>query len=50
MIDEFTAAIRENRAPSVSGEDGYRAVEVVMAAYESAESGEPVSLRQKIGG
>ena len=44
MIDEFASAIREQRAPLVTGEDGYRAVEVALAAYESAESGKPVKL------
>ena len=45
MIEEFIAAIRENRAPAVTGEDGLRALEVTLAAYRSAEIGEPVSLR-----
>ena len=44
MLEEFVAAIREDRPPQVSGWDGYRAVEVALAAYESAESGQPVRL------
>ena len=44
MIDEFVAAIREEREPRVTGLDGYRAVEVVLAAYESAAIGQPVRL------
>ena len=44
MIHEFVAAIRENRAPRVTGVDGHRAVEIVAAAYESARIGEPVRL------
>ncbi|MCI0393596.1 MAG: Gfo/Idh/MocA family oxidoreductase [Chloroflexi bacterium] len=44
MIEEFVAAIREDRQPGVSGLDGYRAVEVALAAYESAGSGQPVRL------
>ena len=37
---DFGAAIRDGRAPLVSGEDGYRAVELVDAIYRSArESG-----------
>ena len=44
MISEFMAAIREQRAPSVSGYDGYKAMEVALAAYRSAEIGEPVAL------
>ena len=44
MIDEFVAAVTERRTPLVTGEDGLRAVEVVVAAYRSIDSGkvEPV--------
>ena len=42
MIDEFAAAIREEREPCVTGLDGHRAVEIVAAAYESARTGQPV--------
>jgi len=44
MVDEFVAAIRVRRAPSVTGEDGYKALEVALAAYKSAEIGQPVKL------
>ncbi|MDZ4763940.1 MAG: Gfo/Idh/MocA family oxidoreductase [Chloroflexota bacterium] len=44
MIAEFVAAIREGRAPSVTGADGYRATEIVVAAYRSAASGQPIQL------
>jgi predicted dehydrogenase len=44
MIDEFVAAVREQRPPSVTGEDGYKALEIALAVYESAESGQPVKL------
>lgn len=44
MIDEFVAAIREGRSPSITGHDGLRAVEIVVAAYQSIESGQPVKL------
>ena len=44
MINEFVAAILDNRQPSVSGYDGLKAVEVVEAAYASAKSGQPVRL------
>lgn len=44
MIDEFVAAIRDNRAPAVTGYDGYKAVEIALAVYRSAESGQPVAL------
>ncbi|MBK8023601.1 MAG: Gfo/Idh/MocA family oxidoreductase [Chloroflexi bacterium] len=44
MLAEFVAAVREGRSPSVTGEDGLRAVEIVVAAYESAEKSAPVRL------
>jgi predicted dehydrogenase len=44
MMAEFVSAIRERRAPAVTGLDGYRALEVVAAAYESARTGQPVRL------
>jgi predicted dehydrogenase len=44
MVDEFVNAIREGRRPKVTGEDGYKALEITLAAYESAGSGQPVSL------
>ena len=44
MLNEFAAAIREGRAPSVTGYDGYKAVEIVEAVYRSAEIGQPVAL------
>ena len=46
MIADFVAAIRDDRPPGVSGMDGYRAVEVALAAYESARTGQPVRLSQ----
>jgi predicted dehydrogenase len=45
MIREFVTSIREGRSPSVSGEDGLKAVEVALAAYRSAEMQAPVILR-----
>jgi predicted dehydrogenase len=44
MIAEFLSAIAERRAPSVTGYDGYKAIEVALAAYRSAELGQPVAL------
>jgi predicted dehydrogenase len=44
MVNEFIAAIQDNRQPFVSGYDGLKAVEVVEAAYLSAECGQPLSL------
>ena len=44
MVQEFVAAIREQRPAQVTGEDGYKALEITLAAYESAASGQVVSL------
>jgi predicted dehydrogenase len=44
MIDEFVASIRENRQPFITGYDGLKAVEAVIAAYLSAQSHQPVRL------
>jgi UDP-N-acetyl-2-amino-2-deoxyglucuronate dehydrogenase len=41
---DFGSAIREGRAPLVSGEDGYRAVELVDAIYRSAGESRRVSI------
>lgn len=46
MVEEFVAAIREGREPAVTGEDGAFALEVTLAAYESAASGQPVALKR----
>jgi predicted dehydrogenase len=44
MVAEFVNAIREQRRPLVTGEDGYFALAVTLAAYESARTGEVVSF------
>lgn len=45
LITDFLAAVREDRPPETTGEDGVEAVAVVAAAYESAERGEPVAVQ-----
>lgn len=44
LIADFVQAIHEQRAPSVTGVDGLRAVEVTAAAYKSANTGNVVEL------
>ena len=44
MINEFVASIQEDREPSVTWRDGYEALRVALACYESAESGQPIQL------
>jgi predicted dehydrogenase len=43
-IAEFVSAVRERRRPSVTGEDGRAALEIVMAIYASAAGDRPVAL------
>lgn len=44
MLEEWISSIRERRAPSVQWNDGYQAMRVALAAYESAQSHTPVLL------
>lgn len=45
LVTDFVAAVRDDRPPSITGEDGLRAMEVALAAYESARTKRPVVLR-----
>jgi predicted dehydrogenase len=42
---DFVAAVRERREPWISGQDGLRAQEIVMAIYRSAETGRVVDVQ-----
>jgi UDP-N-acetyl-2-amino-2-deoxyglucuronate dehydrogenase len=44
IIEDMIAAIQEDRDPIVSGEDGKRALKLVLALYRSAETNKPVRL------
>lgn len=44
MIEEFLASIRDKREPCVTWKDGYEALRVALAAYESARTQQPVRL------
>jgi predicted dehydrogenase len=44
---EFIDSILEDREPSVTAQDGRAAVEVAMAAYESASQGRTIHLREE---
>jgi UDP-N-acetyl-2-amino-2-deoxyglucuronate dehydrogenase len=41
---DFGEAIRTGRKPLVSGEEGYQALEIVQAVYQSCKTGEKVGL------
>ncbi len=44
LIADFVDMIRTGREPSITGQDGLRALEVALAAYRSAASSLPVPL------
>ncbi len=44
LIADFIDMIRTGRPPSITGEDGLRALEVALAAYQSAATQRPVTL------
>ncbi|MBC8076290.1 MAG: Gfo/Idh/MocA family oxidoreductase [Chloroflexales bacterium] len=44
LMRDFVAMIVEGRAPSITGHDGLKALEVALAAYRSAASGAVVQL------
>lgn len=44
IIEDMTAAIREDRTPIVSGEEGRQALSLVIACQQSAETGQPVQM------
>ena len=43
QLEDFVLAIREDRDPAVDGAEARRAVELVLAIYESARTGRPVA-------
>ena len=44
VVQDFVTAIREGREPEVPGREARAAVDIVLAAYESAETGERVRV------
>ncbi len=44
QIQDVIDAVRGGRAPALDGREGRKAVALVRAIYESAESGKPVQL------
>jgi len=45
MVREFHSSIREGRRPAMTGADGLADLALVLAAYESMETGLPVTVR-----
>jgi UDP-N-acetyl-2-amino-2-deoxyglucuronate dehydrogenase len=44
QIQDMVEAVRENREPAVNGEEGRRALQIVLAVYESSHTGMPVKF------
>ena len=44
LFRDFLAAIEEDRAPAIDGPEGRRSVELILAIYESAKTGQAVKL------
>ena len=45
LVDEFVRAILEDREPAITGEDGFTALAMALAAYASSQRAEPVDFR-----
>lgn len=48
LVKDFVTNVVESRTPSVTGFDGLKAVEVALAAYESADKHEPVLIKSNL--
>lgn len=46
LIENFIQAVKENKDPFITGEDGLRALEVAMAAYHSSARKTAVMLSE----
>jgi UDP-N-acetyl-2-amino-2-deoxyglucuronate dehydrogenase len=48
ILEDMIQAIKENRKPIVDGYEGRKALQLVLAFYESAEKNQPIKLLTKI--
>jgi len=48
LVEDFVAAVREDRPPEKTGAHAVHDIEVIQAAYESAERGEPVAVSEVV--
>ena len=44
VIQDMIDAVREDKAPSISGEEGRKALEIILAIYRSSKTNKPVRL------
>ena len=47
QVADMVAALRENREPAITGEDGRKPLEIIQAVYQSAREGREIFLTQK---
>lgn len=47
QIQDMVDAIREDREPLVSGVDGLRAVQLILAIYQSSKEGRPIEIKEE---
>ena len=47
IIDDMVKAIEEDRQPAVSGEEGRKSLDLVLAFYESAKINQPIQLTKE---
>jgi UDP-N-acetyl-2-amino-2-deoxyglucuronate dehydrogenase len=50
QLADFVRAVRTGSAPAVTGQDGRKPLEIILAAYESARTGVPVCLPSALAG
>lgn len=47
IIEDLIEAIKEDREPAVSGEEGRKSLELVLSFYESAKTNQPINLAKE---
>jgi predicted dehydrogenase len=47
QIQDMVDAIREDRDPLVTGTDGLRAVQLILAIYQSSKEGRPIEIKEE---
>lgn len=45
LVEDFISSVRNGRDPSITGEDGIKALSVAIAAYNSSKKQEPIKVK-----
>jgi UDP-N-acetyl-2-amino-2-deoxyglucuronate dehydrogenase len=48
QLADFVQAVRTGAAPAITGQDGRKPLQIILATYESAQTGAPVRLTSKL--